>query len=372
MRRIEVSRRLGSVEEVRASLAAHRGRLGDKLDVQRPAAPESGFSYQANLDHMDGQLAKVQSQLVDAEDQHVRQMARIRQLRRRRDQGAADTYDKQTAARGILASLYGKDRDFEVAAVSGKTPKSSKALAEQVDQTVKFLRSPEGEVPSSRVAGVGVDFAAMADDLKNGQQQLIEVRADLAQAEKQADGTRQTTARAIENFDVVFLWAARSLEGLFRFAGEQDLADRVRTSVRRVTRRQAEPEEEAAKEPAEKPAGSQEPPPAGPATKEPESAPSEATEEAQPPADLEAISPISRQPPGRPSSRRGSLPPHSPTQSHLDPEGSAGILPAPESPPGRAPTTSRPLAREPDVPSAYHSPASRDGRTSRPRRDRIP
>ncbi len=281
MRRIEVSRRLGSVEEVRASLAAHRGRIGDQLDVQHPAAPESGFSYQATLDHMDGKLAAVQTQLVGAEDQHVRQLAQIRQLRRRRDDGASDTYEKQIAVRGVLASLYGKDRDFEVAAVSGKTPKSSRALAEQVDQTVKFLRSPEVEVPSSKVAGVGVDFTAMADDLEIGKQRLTEVRAELEQAKKQADATRQTTSRAIEEFDLVFLWAARSLEALFRLAGEQELADRVRTSARRVTRRQAEP----AEEPAEEPAGSQEPSSGAPAAEQTESTPSQATEEAQPAAD---------------------------------------------------------------------------------------
>ncbi len=70
------------------------------------------------------------------------------QLRRRRDRSATDIYEKQTAARGSFASLYGKDRDFEVAAVSGKTPVSSKTLAEQVDQSVKFLKglaAPDGQ-----------------------------------------------------------------------------------------------------------------------------------------------------------------------------------------------------------------------------------
>ena len=278
MRRVEVSRRLGSVEEVRGSLAAHRGRIDDNLDGQLPASPETGFSYQAMFDHMDAALAKVESELVESEDRHVRRLARISKLRRQRDRGAADTYGKQTAARGILASLYGKDRDFELAAVSGKTPVSSKALVEQIDQTVKFLRRPEVSAPSSKVAGVGIDFVAMADDLESGRKQLIEVRAELVRATKAADGTRQTTARVIKEFDLVFLWIARSLEGLFRLAGEQELADRIRTSVRRVTRRQAEP------------AQSPEPSSDGPAAAEPESAPSEATEEAPGPYSAQIVS----------------------------------------------------------------------------------
>ncbi len=277
MRRIEVSRRFGSVEEARASLAAHRGRIGDKLDVERPASPETGFSYQAMFDHLDGHLAQIQRQLVEAEDRHVRQLVVIQQLRRQRDQGATAVYDKQTAARGVLAHLYGREHGFEVAAVSGTTPQSSRVLAEQVDQTVKLLRQPEGESPSTRIAGVGVDFTVMADDLENGQQQLIAVRADLVRANKVADGTRQATHRAIQEFDLVFLWAARSLEELFRLAGERELADRIRTSVRRVTRRQAEPEDE--------PAESQASPSSDPAADEPGSAPSEATEQAQPTVD---------------------------------------------------------------------------------------
>ncbi len=277
MRRVEVSRRLGSVDEARASLGAHRDRIGDKLDFERPASPETGFSYQAMFDHLDGHLAQVQSQLVEAEDEHVRQLVAIRQLRQQRDQGVTAVYDKQTAARGILKHLYGKEHSFQVAAVSGKTPQSPRKLAEQVDQTVKLLRQPEGESPSAKVAGVGVDFAAMADDLAAGQQQLIAVRADLVQAKKVADATRQTTHRAIQEFDLVFLWAARTLEQLFRLAGERELADRIRTSVRRVTRRQAEPEDE--------PAESQASPSGDPAAAEPASAPSEATEQAQPTAD---------------------------------------------------------------------------------------
>ena len=277
MRRVEVSRRLGSAEEVAGSLAAHRGLIGGNLDAQRPSPPDIGFSYQALFDHMDSELAIVASRLVLAEDRHVKQLARISQLRRRRDRGFADTYDKQVAARGILASLYGKEMDFELAAVSGRTPDSSKTLAEQVDQTVKCLRDRPGrEEPSAKVAGVGVDFTAMADDLEAGRTELIAVRSELVAATKIADGTRQATRDVIEEFDLVFLWIARSLERLFLLAREEELAERVRSSARRVTRRQGEPGEEEA-EPRE--------PSSDGSVAEPDAAPSEMTEEGSRAAD---------------------------------------------------------------------------------------
>ena len=63
-------------------------------------SPETGFSYQVMfIDHMEDELAKVESKLVESEDRHLRQLARISQLRRRRDEGVAETYDKQTANR---------------------------------------------------------------------------------------------------------------------------------------------------------------------------------------------------------------------------------------------------------------------------------
>ncbi len=235
MRRREVSRRLGSADEVQASLVAHRGRIGGRLETDYPAFPDMEFSYQVMFDHMGAYLADVTTRLVEAEDQHVHQLTNVSHLRSRRNDETADVYDKQTAARGILASVH-KDQTFAVA-VAGNTPPLSKALAEQVDQTVKFLRNSLGDSPAKKVAGV--DFQAMATDLETGHGRLIQARAELAEAKKVADATRQVTYRAIEAFDDLFLWVARSLEGLFRLAGEKELADRVRTSARRVTRRQA-------------------------------------------------------------------------------------------------------------------------------------
>ncbi len=235
MRRKEVSKRLGSADEVQASLIAHRGRIGDRLEVRYPPLPDMEFSYQVMFDHMEAYLVDVTRRLVEAEDRHVHQLTQVRQLRSQRNVETTDVYDKQTAVRGILASVY-RDQAFAVA-VSGSTPPYSKALAEQVDQTAKFLRSPQVNPPTKKVDGV--DFSAMAKDLETGYQRLIQVRAELAEATKIADATRQATYRAIDTFDDLFLWVARSLEGLFRLAGEQELADRVRTSAHRVTRRQA-------------------------------------------------------------------------------------------------------------------------------------
>ncbi|MCP3963085.1 MAG: hypothetical protein GY719_35040 [bacterium] len=258
MRRKQVSRRLGSLAEVRTSLRTHRGHIGGRLDVRYiPATPEGAFSYQSYFDHMDQELAKVETGLIAAEDVHVRNLIRIVELRRNVREVTEAVYDKQVAGRRILAGLYGKERDFELAAVEGATPQTSRILAEQVDQTIKLLRNPGVEVPEKAIEGVDIDFETVATDLQTGLTGLGNVRADLDLATKAADGTRQIVYKAIEAYDRVFPWVAQNLEGLFRLVGEFELADRIRTSARRVTRRQGDGGEEAngdtpdASEPAE-------------------------------------------------------------------------------------------------------------------------
>jgi len=245
MRRKGVSRRSTSIAEVRSSLHAHRGRVGDRLD-ERPASKAAGtFSYQAHFDHMDEELAMVQRELIKAEDAHVRQLIKIRQLRRQSQELTTEVYDKQSSARQILIGLYGSEHDFELAATSGNTPQVPQTLAEQVDQTVKLLRNPEGAEPKKKVAGVDTDFGVMADDLEGSLEGLTTSRTDYQRTKKEADGTRKELKAALAEVDRVFPWVAANLESLFRLADERELADRIRTSIHRVTRRRSDGKEEA-------------------------------------------------------------------------------------------------------------------------------
>ena len=244
MRRKGVSRRQGAATEVRASVQAHRGRVGPKLNRRLPPPDgEATFTYQVYFDHMDGELARVQQRLIVAEDAHQRKLAEGVQLRRESAELTSTVYDKQTAARQVLGGYHGGDRGFEVARVSGPTPQESKPLAEQVDQTAKALRNPPGLLVG-RIAGVEIDPEAMADDLESELGALQAVREVYQRTRKETDGTRQTLNAAIAEFDGVFPWVSRSLEALFLLVGERELSERIRTSRRRAARRGRDGEEE--------------------------------------------------------------------------------------------------------------------------------
>ncbi len=244
MRRRDVTRRMTSIGEVRASVHAHRGQVGPQID-ERPASPSEVAYSQAYFDHMDGELAAAEHNLVEAEDAHVRKQIQVSKAQKRSEELASKVYDKQTSARQILAGLYGSEHQFELAAAKGNTPQGPKTLPEQVDQTVKLLRNPEGETPAKKVGGVDVDFTGMADDLDGDLTEYKSSRVGVERRRKEADATRIASNQAIAEYDRVFPAVATSLEGLFRLVGERDLADRIRTSVRRVTGRRSEEEEPA-------------------------------------------------------------------------------------------------------------------------------
>ncbi len=256
MRSIGSRIRFQSVGEVRASLDTFGGGVAGKLDGSRPAPvtpeSESGFDYRALFQDIDGRLASVQEKLVKAEDEQVRKQIRISDLRRESEELTGALYSEQVSVRRILEGLFGPDRGFEIAAIKGATPQELKPLSDQVDLTVKLLREPEIEVPTAKASGVEFDFPATADSLETGRGEIVRVGDELERARKAASQSVLRKQQVTAEFDAIFPWAAQTVEGIFRMAGERELADRIRTSRRRVTGRQkVESEETEAAEPAE-------------------------------------------------------------------------------------------------------------------------
>ncbi len=245
MRRKKVQRRLFSIAEVRTALTAHRAKVGARLDERVNREGGASFSYQSQFDHMDRELSTIENGLITAEDRHVRKQVQIEKLRQQSKTFTTELYRKQTSARAVLTGLYGTDHGFELGALTGKTPQVAHSLIQQVDQTIKLLRHPELPLPPPIIAGVAPDFTLLADDLEAALTSLETSRIEYQQTLKEADQTRSLTQAAITACDRIFQPVVSSLESTFRLAGETELASRIRTSSRRVTRRQAVPEKTA-------------------------------------------------------------------------------------------------------------------------------
>ena len=95
-----------------------------------------------------------------------------------------------------------------------------------------------------KVDGVDISFGDVATGLET---RLLEFRAQRAALDRARKGVGESKVlldRALDEFRGSFPWIAQALEAFARMAGERELADRIRTSIRRVTRRQGEGEEE--------------------------------------------------------------------------------------------------------------------------------
>ena len=259
-----------AAKEIRVALETDGDRIGDLLNEQHPlpvGVGETAFDYRQHMQHLVLQLGSAVDHAVEAEDTHGDRLIRVSRLRDERKNVADVGVDKLVAARQGLESLYPRG-GFELAKLSGETPRAPERLVEQLLQTVKLLRQPAVELRGHKVEGFNVDFDAVAGDLEARRQELRAAIDRLDSEKKEAVGTLLVKDEAIDELRRIILWVGRTAEGLFHLAGESDLADRIRSSTRRPER----PSEQASQPPAEGPRTGEQPPAADEPVSEPQPA----------------------------------------------------------------------------------------------------
>ncbi len=140
------------------------------------------------------------------------------------------------------------------------------------------FEQPILEFGASEFEGFTVDPKGAARGLKTKVTRLRGVSDEQRRLNREAQESRKVKNRKLEEHKDTFLWTARTLEGFYRLAGEDELADRIRPSLGRRGLRAVDVEaEKAAKaEAAEEAAGAES---AEPESVEPESVESDTVEE---------------------------------------------------------------------------------------------
>ncbi len=259
MKRKRVWQPIQSIEEVQASIYTYGSRVAVPLDLRRSTpVPDDGagegdgdgvvepaFSYKDVFDDLGHDLESLRLKLIAADDEHVRRVIRAAELRRRSRELGRELHDEQVKVRQVIVTASDRDRAFELTAVSGQTPRNLKPLEEQADQTVKLLRKPAVAQTSVVLYGVEIALGNVADGLDASLGRYRTARRDLLRARKAMGESKVLLDRALAEVRGKFPWIAQAFEAFARMAGERELADRIRTSIRRVTRRQGEDEEPA-------------------------------------------------------------------------------------------------------------------------------
>ncbi len=265
--------------------------------------------FRAMLRAMKDKLGDSREELSLTEESHIGLIRQAVEYREEREQLNGGLYDDFSSMRRTVEELYrgqGKDNvsAFVVAGIQGPTAQKPTKLLRQIDLAIGHLLKPGLEFPESRFGETRLEPNKLVTVLKPRCERLHQVQTDLRRVSAETNASRKEKNRAIEVHREIFLWVSRSAESLFHLAGEHELAERIRPSLRRPGRRAAEVadakkgESEAGKSPAEgaqaegqaeaasgdggsndKPAGESQPTASPAVTEAPESAPSSPSQE---------------------------------------------------------------------------------------------
>ncbi len=219
------ARRLKSIARLRSLFRTSREALATALARRSAATGGEAVAYDPLFDHLDAELAAAERHLAAAEDAYHRDRAETSNLRLRRDEAAAELYAHQRPTRRLLLHL---GRAPEIAE---STPRAAAALARQTRLTLGLLRHLEGRPQPTE--GVEIHHRALAARLQPRLARLEDLCDALLSARAVTAATCEQADGALAAADRVVPGVARSLEGLYRLAGMDDLAERIRRCVRR-------------------------------------------------------------------------------------------------------------------------------------------
>lgn len=153
--------------------------------------------------------------------------------RKERNRTVKALYHELTATRELLKGVFGRAA-ARALGFSGITPRDPVALSLFADHVLQALR--ERDLPPPKIPSITWDPSQILGRLTALHNQLDRLLEDLRAERIQAVETHLNKHRTIAEYDDRFGRAATFLEALFRLAGADDLAERVRPSRRRPGR----------------------------------------------------------------------------------------------------------------------------------------
>lgn len=249
---------LASVESWRAS--------------QPAAAAVTAPSFSGVLLILKDRLAVSRRRLAKADRVHVANVRYLWEVRPVAQKDRDAVYSKMGATRRTFEEHFpGSENAFVLGGFQTPTSQDSTQLLEQADTVLERLKSEDFVLPDPLTKAVKVDAKLLVGELEADVEQLRTSFEVLRLARREVQKSRKNKNRAVEEHGQLFVWTVRTIEGLYRLAGEEELAGLIRPSGRRPGRRAVEVAEEEAEQasagqPASDPPASDEPAPDSPAS----------------------------------------------------------------------------------------------------------
>lgn len=167
--------------------------------------------------------------MVEASEDHERELADDTLPRKKRDERKNKLLKKVVDVRDSINSVLGQGA-LKALGISGRTPQEPVALIKTAKKMAKGLEDEEVKLPGPRVKGITLDRVVLAGELRELINPLQEALDVVGLEERQAEQTLSKKWASIDQNDETFGDGSRWLEQTLYIAGQDDIADKVRSS----------------------------------------------------------------------------------------------------------------------------------------------
>ena len=176
-------------------------------------------------------LAEARDVMVAADTHNERELADDDEPRAERDAAGVALYDKLVELRSLVGGVYGA-AVLKRIGFSQSTPQDLSMLEGFAREIETGLRTVK--MPKPRVKTAHVDVIAAAGELKGLIDALHQHLQHVSRQTRVAQASLAAKNHAIEQFDDRYTRSATFLSGLLKLAELDELADRVRPTVRKA------------------------------------------------------------------------------------------------------------------------------------------
>lgn len=175
------------------------------------------------------ELQSAKTAMVTADEAHQRELDDDPEIRKERDDRAAELYSELVQLREVIVGAFGSATASRL--FTGSTPQDPVVLGRFAGEVADRL--DRITFPAPRIDGAKLSPAALASKLRTRRAALDKTFKAVQREVREAQATLMTRDRAVDAYDTCFSSVATTLTGLLRQSGHSELAAKVRPSTRR-------------------------------------------------------------------------------------------------------------------------------------------
>ena len=228
------------VTDLASSLAAQGETAAASLEERLATVLEEGEEMpdvRLMLRLLERLVRRAGDELQDADGDRFVQAMRLKALQEQARETKAELHDEVVKVRKALVDLYGSARVRFQFGLAERTPRGTADLADEARRLAARLGHPELVLPEPSAADLVPDVDGWVHRLTPPMKRLEWLVQERERRRVGAGDGVLDQRRALAACDETYLRVAHAAEALFRLAGEEELARRLRPKAKRPRRR---------------------------------------------------------------------------------------------------------------------------------------